>query len=105
MAEVYEIEQAPATARAARRLEDSAMKVTVDIDCTPEEARAFLGLPNVEKLQETVIEEMRKRMAKGLSTEDMQSLFKLWMPFAGKGFEDIQKMFWPAATGKTGNDR
>lgn len=74
------------------------MKVTIDIDCTPEEARAFLGLPNLEKLQETVLEEMRSRMAKGLASEDFQALFKMWMPFAGKGLEDMQKMFWSAAT-------
>jgi hypothetical protein len=28
------------------------MKITVNVDITPEEAREFLGLPNVEKLQE-----------------------------------------------------
>lgn len=28
------------------------VKITIDLDMTPEEARQFLGLPNVEKLQE-----------------------------------------------------
>lgn len=73
------------------------MNVTVNIECTPEEARAFLGLPNVEKLQDAVLEEMRQRLAKGLAAEDFQALFKLWMPLAGKGLEDMQKMFWSAA--------
>jgi hypothetical protein len=27
------------------------MKVTVEIDCTPAEARQFFGLPNVEPMQ------------------------------------------------------
>ncbi|MCB1644049.1 MAG: hypothetical protein KDI36_01280 [Pseudomonadales bacterium] len=31
------------------------MKITVDVDITPEELRRFLGLPNVEKLQEQMI--------------------------------------------------
>jgi len=75
------------------------MKVTIDIDCTPEEARHFLGLPNVEKIHEAVLEEMRKRVSKGLTGEDMQALMKLWMPFGGKGLEDMQKMFWAAASG------
>ena len=26
------------------------MKITVDVDCTPEEARAFLGLPDVKPM-------------------------------------------------------
>ncbi len=32
------------------------MKITVDVDITPEELRRFLGLPNVEKLQEELLE-------------------------------------------------
>lgn len=31
------------------------MKVTIDIDVTPEEARRFLGLPDVERLQEQLL--------------------------------------------------
>ncbi len=31
------------------------MKITVDIELTPEEARQFLGLPNVEALQESML--------------------------------------------------
>lgn len=70
------------------------MKVTINIDCTPQEARAFFGLPDVEKLQEAMVEEMRRRMAEGLSSEDMEKLFKLWMPAGGKAWENLQKMFW-----------
>ncbi|MBW7835169.1 MAG: hypothetical protein H3C28_00825 [Sphingomonadales bacterium] len=70
------------------------MKVTINIDCTPEEARRFFGLPDMEKLQETVVEEMRRRMAEGLSAEDLEKLMKLWMPAGGKAWESLQKMFW-----------
>ncbi len=31
------------------------MKITVNVDITPEELRRFLGLPNVEKLQEQLL--------------------------------------------------
>lgn len=31
------------------------MKITIDVDITPEELRSFLGLPNVEKLQELML--------------------------------------------------
>ena len=75
------------------------MKVTIDIDCTPQEARAFFGLPDVEKLQETVVEEMRRRMSAGLSAEDLEKLFKLWMPAGGKAWENLQNMFWASPGG------
>ncbi|MFW5680430.1 MAG: DUF6489 family protein, partial [Pseudomonadota bacterium] len=34
------------------------MKVRIEVDCTPEEARAFLGLPEVRPLQERLLTEM-----------------------------------------------
>ena len=34
----------------------SHMKITIDIDITPEELRSFLGLPNVEKLQQQMLD-------------------------------------------------
>ena len=78
------------------------MKITIDIDCTPEEARRFLGLPDLERFQDMVMEELRARFAQGLSAADMQSLMKMWMPMGGKGFEDMQKAFWSLATGGAG---
>jgi hypothetical protein len=38
------------------------MKVSIDIDCTPDEARAFFGLPNVEILNKAIIDEVQARM-------------------------------------------
>jgi len=32
--------------------EETVMKITMNIECTPEEARRFLGLPDVTGLQE-----------------------------------------------------
>ena len=32
------------------------MKITVDVDITPEELRRFIGLPNIEKLQEQILQ-------------------------------------------------
>ena len=38
------------------------MKVTFDIDCTPEEARAFLGLPDVRPMQEAVMKQVQEKL-------------------------------------------
>jgi hypothetical protein len=37
------------------------MKVTVEVDCTPEEARRFLGLPDVVPTQQAVMEKLQQR--------------------------------------------
>ncbi|HIG44224.1 MAG: DUF6489 family protein [bacterium] len=31
------------------------MKITIDVDITPEERRSFIGLPNVESLQQEML--------------------------------------------------
>lgn len=46
------------------------MKITVNVDITPEELRRFLGLPNVEGLQEEML-----RMAQQQLTESGQKTF------------------------------
>ncbi len=70
------------------------MKITLDIDCTPEEARAFLGLPDVAPMQAAVMESLGKRMSAGLETMDPETLVKTWMPLGLQGMEQAQKMFW-----------
>jgi len=45
------------------------MKVQIEIDCTPEEARSFLGLPDVSKANNVYVETIAKAM-KGVSNPD-----------------------------------
>ena len=42
------------------------MKINIDIDCTSEEARTFLGLPDVKPLQEAMLVELEERMRANL---------------------------------------
>ena len=70
------------------------MKVTIDVDCTPEEARAFLGLPAVAPLQEAMMEALQKRMLDGLAKMEPETLLKQWLPTGTEGFEQMQKAFW-----------
>jgi hypothetical protein len=39
------------------------MKITVDIDCSPAEARQFMELPDIEPLQKAAMAEMEKPSA------------------------------------------
>jgi len=75
------------------------MKVTIDIDCTPEEARAFMGLPDVKPMQESVMQEVEDRMRANLQAMDPETMFKTWLPAGMQSFEQMQKMFWSQMTG------
>ena len=85
------------------------MKVTINIDCTPEEARGFFGLPDVKPMQDAMMAEMQRRMQEGLTAQDMETLMKAWTNPAlsqgmtdsmTKGMEQFQKMFWSAFGGQ-----
>lgn len=67
------------------------MKLRVDIDCSPQELRTFLGLPDVGPLQAEMLEAMRKRLEKGLGPEDLDAMMRAWMGGASAGFEQFQK--------------
>ena len=70
------------------------MKVTVNVDCTPEEARAFLGLPDVQPIQEAVMAQMQERMLNSLKSMDPEVLLKTWGPMGLQNFEQMQKFFF-----------
>lgn len=80
------------------------MKITIDIDCTPEEARTFLGLPDVKPMQEAMMREIEQRMTANLNAMDPESIMKTWLPAGIQGMEQLQKMFWSQLAGTMGQD-
>ncbi len=80
------------------------MKIHIDIECTPEEARAFLGLPDVAPMQTAVMDEMQKRMMASLAAMEPEQLIKTWLPAGIQGWEQLQKAFWSQMT-KTARDK
>ncbi len=65
------------------------MKINVEVDCTPEEARAFLGLPDVRPMQEQLLAEMQERMSASLRAVDPQEIMKLWLTPNLEGFAQV----------------
>ncbi len=75
------------------------MKVRIDIDCTPLEARAFLGLPDVAPMQGAVLKDMEDRMRAALSAMDPETMLKTWFPGGLQGWEQLQRAFWSQLSG------
>lgn len=80
------------------------MKMTVEIDCTPVEARAFLGLPDVTALNDHMVAEMQKRMDANMAALAPDELMKNWMTFGTNAQEQFRKMMTTAATAAMGGD-
>ena len=79
------------------------MKIRIDIDCTPEEARAFLGLPDVAPMHKAVMDEIQHRMTEGLKVMEPDQLMKTWMPVGLQGWEQMQKAFWGQVSARAGD--
>ena len=66
------------------------MKVHVEIDCTPEEARAFMGLPDVSKANDIYVDTVAKAM-KGVSNPDqLQEYARQLAPMGQVGLKMFQ---------------
>ncbi|MGA0605922.1 DUF6489 family protein [Phenylobacterium sp. VNQ135] len=68
------------------------MKMTIEVDCTPEEARRFLGLPDVSGLNDHLVQEMSKRIDANVSLLSPEEFMKNWMTFGAGAQEQFRKM-------------
>lgn len=75
------------------------MKINLEVDCTPEEARAFLGLPDVRGLNEHMVAEMKARMDANMAMAAPEELMRNWMAFGGQASEQFLKLMTAAAAG------
>ena len=70
------------------------MKVTVNVDCTPEEARVFMGLPDVQPMQQAVMAELEQQMIGNIKSMTPEAMVQTWLPAGLQGAESLRKMFW-----------
>ena len=69
------------------------MKITINVDCTPEEARRYMGLPDVAPMQEAMLKEMQEQMMANLKAMQPAEMMQTWMPQGVDGWLDLQKQF------------
>ena len=74
------------------------MKVRMEIEVSPAEARAFLGLPDVTPLQEDMLEKVREGIASGTVGVDAVSLMRPFLAPNLQAMEGWQRAFWKAFT-------
>ena len=74
------------------------MKATIEIDCTPQEARAFLGQPDVEAFNAWVMEQMKARFEQNMELLKPEEMMKGWMAVGGQA-QDVMRRFMETAAG------
>jgi len=69
------------------------MRAVIDIECTPAEARAFLGLPDVGPLQVAVMEELQQRMVSEIDRFSPEALMNQWLSAFPENAEAMHGLF------------
>jgi hypothetical protein len=69
------------------------MKVNVEVECTPEEARRAIGLPDLSPIHERYIGMVLESMNGSVKPEVVESMMKSWAPMSEAGMTFWRRMF------------
>jgi hypothetical protein len=82
------------------------MKMHIEIDCTPEEARQFMGLPDVDKANAVYVDTIAKAMKGVSNTDQLEQYAKQLAPMGQMGLKIFQNFVENAArTATAGSSR
>lgn len=76
------------------------MKISVDVDCTPEEARRFMGLPDLSSVHEVYIDKMKRTIEDGLTPEGITTMMQNWAPM-GEASMNLWKQIFEQMSGRS----
>lgn len=79
------------------------MKMTIEVECTPEEARRFVGLPDVTPLNEMLVREMTNRAQENMQMLSPDTMLKSWMAMGGQAQDAFMKLMSNTASGFGGS--
>lgn len=78
------------------------MKVNVEVDCSPEEMRRFLGLPDVSDVNQTYVDGVVNAMKGTSNIDQLQNMAKNIAPMGEMGLRFFQQIMEAAASGVAG---
>ncbi|PTS90003.1 hypothetical protein DBR17_02210 [Sphingomonas sp. HMWF008] len=69
------------------------MKINVEVECTPEEARRFMGLPDLAPVHEKYLAALTNSMDGVVAPDLIENMMRSWMPMSDAGMGMWRKMF------------
>lgn len=66
------------------------MKITIEVDCTPEEARSFMGLPDVSAANNVYVDNITKAMQGVSNPDQLQQYASALAPMGQVGLKLFQ---------------
>jgi N-methylhydantoinase B/oxoprolinase/acetone carboxylase alpha subunit len=84
------------------------MKMRWEVDCSAEEARQVLGLPDVKPAQAAVMAKIEQRLLDTIDSFGPETILKSWFSLIPQGAEEMRNLFAGflriAATKKSDDD-
>lgn len=74
------------------------MKVNVEVECTPEEARRAVGLPDLTPIHERYVAMLLESMSGTPKPELLESMMRSWAPMGEAGLGFWRRLFENGAT-------
>lgn len=66
------------------------MKITIEVDCTPEEARSFMGLPDVSQANSLYVDTVSKAMKGATNPDQLREYAESLAPMGQMGLKMFQ---------------
>ncbi len=79
------------------------MQITISIDCTPQEARQMLGLPDVQKLQESWLKSIEGKLESEAEKLSPEAILQSWTAGASSNMDMLTNLMsgFAGGLGKT----
>lgn len=78
------------------------MKLNITVDCTPEEARVFLGLPDITPVNETLVNAIRQRIEQNIEMVSPEFYLKQWYSMGGQATDSFMQLMQAGARAAAG---
>ncbi len=78
------------------------MKFNIEVDCTPEEVRRLVGLPDLSAVHDVYLDKVKAAAEKGITPDLVEGMIRNWVPMGEAGV-DLVKQFMGAAVGGLGS--
>jgi len=69
------------------------MRIHIDVECTPQEARQFFGLPDLTPLNEALMKEIEARMLRAVESTDPEAMLRRWLPGSIDAWQQLMRAF------------
>ncbi len=63
------------------------MNINFDVDCTPEEVRRLMGLPDMGPVHDVYLDKVKKAIDEGVGPEAVERMIRTWAPMGDAGMD------------------